>query len=82
MEIIKQLYDIGNLVDNVTDLETIKTTFKKFAKTELAYREMDTLSDKDVLEDIYQTALYIPKSVTKILQFKFDDFFYRPGICF
>lgn len=59
MEIIKQLYDIGNLVDNVTDLETIKTTFKKFAKTELAYRGMDTLSDKDVLEDIYQTALCI-----------------------
>jgi predicted nucleotidyltransferase component of viral defense system len=59
MEIIKQLYDIGNLVDNVTDLETIKTTFKKFAITELAYRGMDTLSNKDVLEDIYQTALCI-----------------------
>jgi hypothetical protein len=59
MEIIKQLYDIGNLVDNVTDLETIKTTFKKFAKTELAYREMDTLSDMDVLEDIYQSSLCI-----------------------
>jgi hypothetical protein len=59
MEIIKQLFDIGNLVDNLTDLETLKTTFKKFAETELAYREMDTLSDKDVLEDIYQTALCI-----------------------
>jgi hypothetical protein len=59
MEIIKQLYDIGNLVDNVIDLEIIKTTFKKFAKTELSYREMDTLSDKDVLEDIYQTSLCI-----------------------
>jgi len=59
MEIIKQLYDIGNLVDNVSDLETIKTTFKKFAKTELAYRKMDTLSDNDVLEDIYQTSLCI-----------------------
>lgn len=59
MEIIKQLYDIGNLVDNVNDLETIKITFKKFAKTELAYREMKTLSAKDVLEDIYQTSLCI-----------------------
>jgi predicted nucleotidyltransferase component of viral defense system len=59
MEIIKQLYDIGNLIDNVADLETIKTTFKKFAKTELIYRGMDTLSEKDVLEDIYQTALCI-----------------------
>lgn len=59
MEIIKQLYDIGNLVDKVTDLETIKTTFKKFAKTELEYREMNTLSEQNVLEDIYQTSLCI-----------------------
>lgn len=59
MEIIKQLYDIGTLVDNVSDIETIKTTFKKFAKTELEYREMNTLSEKDVLEDIYQTSLCI-----------------------
>jgi predicted nucleotidyltransferase component of viral defense system len=59
MEIIKQLYDIGNLIDNVTDLETINSTFKKFALTELAYREKNTLSEKDVLEDIYQTALCI-----------------------
>lgn len=59
MEIIKQLYDIGNLVDNVTDLDTIKTTFKKFAKTELTYRGKENLSEKDVLDDIYQTSLCI-----------------------
>jgi predicted nucleotidyltransferase component of viral defense system len=59
MEIIKQLYDIGNLFDNVTDIETIKTTFKKFAKTELVYREMNSISEKEVLEDIYQTSLCI-----------------------
>ena len=59
MEIIKQLYDIGNLFDNVFDIETIKATFKKFAKTELEYREMRNLSEIDVLEDIYQTSLCI-----------------------
>ncbi|MDF1546376.1 MAG: nucleotidyl transferase AbiEii/AbiGii toxin family protein [Bacteroidales bacterium] len=59
MEIVKQLYDLGNLVDNVSDLESIKTTFKKFAKTELDYREMVTLSEQDVLEDIFQTALCV-----------------------
>lgn len=57
MEIIKQLYDIGNLFDKVTDIDTIKTTFQKFAKTELEYREINKLSAKDVLEDIYQTSL-------------------------
>ncbi len=59
MEIIKQLYDIGNLADLVSDLNIIKSTFKTFAKTELAYRELKNLTEQDVLDDIYQTALCI-----------------------
>ncbi|NOX17948.1 MAG: nucleotidyl transferase AbiEii/AbiGii toxin family protein, partial [Chlorobi bacterium] len=58
MEIIKQLYDIGNLVDKVEDLKVIKTTFLKFAKTELTYRNKN-ISEQDVIEDIYQTALTV-----------------------
>ena len=69
MEIIKQLYDIGNLFDNVTDLQTIKSTFEKFVKTELKYREMNTLTEQNVLEDIYQTSLCI---VTRGLDGKGD----------
>lgn len=59
MEIIKQLYDIGNLFDEVQDVETIKATFYSFAKTEIAYRNSERITEKDVLEDIYQTALCI-----------------------
>lgn len=59
MEIIKQLYDIGNLFDTVSDLDTIKTTFYRFAKTEIAYRNSEGMNEYDVLEDIYQTALCI-----------------------
>lgn len=59
MEIIKQLYDIGNLFDTVNDIETIKTTFYRFAKTEIAYRNANKISESNVLEDIYQTALCI-----------------------
>lgn len=59
MEIIKQLYDIGNLFDVVQDLEAIKTTFYSFAKTEIAYRNENKISENDVLNDIYQTALCI-----------------------
>lgn len=59
MEIIKQLYDIGNLADNVSDIETIKSTFKTFAATELSYRKLDNLTEQDVIVDIYQTALCI-----------------------
>ncbi len=59
MEIIKQLYDIGNLFNTVTDLDTIKTTFFRFAKTEIDYRNSKEINENDVLEDIYQTALCI-----------------------
>lgn len=59
MEIIKQLYDIGNLFDTVNDLDTIKTTFYLFAKTEIDYRNSEGVDENDVLEDIYQTALCI-----------------------
>jgi len=59
MEIIKQLYDIGNLFDKINDLDIIKSTFYKFAKTELTYRNNKKLNEQDVLEDIYQTSLCI-----------------------
>lgn len=59
MEIIKQLYDIANLFDASSDLATVKNTFKKFADTELAYRETSDKTPADVLEDIFQTSLCI-----------------------
>ena len=59
MEIIKQLYDIGNLFDAVTDIETIKTTFYRFAKTEIAYHNSEGINENDVLQDIYETSLCI-----------------------
>jgi len=59
MEIIKQLYDIGNLLEAVVETEIIKATFYRFAKTELKYRNIAEMSEADVLEDIYQTSLCI-----------------------
>jgi predicted nucleotidyltransferase component of viral defense system len=90
MEIIKQLYDIGNLVDNVKDIEITKTTFKKFAQTELSYRELNNLTEQDVLDDIYQTAICIVSrgndgkgiydelafGITRIRSFIFSESYY------
>jgi predicted nucleotidyltransferase component of viral defense system len=59
MEIMKQLYDIGNLFDVVSDVKIIKSTFIRFAETELTYRNQTYLNEKDVLEDIMQTSLCI-----------------------
>jgi len=59
MEIIKQLYDVGNLFDVAEDLKTVKDTFQKFSVAELTYRETDGLTSRDVLEDTFQTSLSI-----------------------
>ncbi len=59
MEIIKQLYDIGNLFDVVNDVNIIKSTFFRFAATELNYRNIEGINESDVLEDIFQTSLSI-----------------------
>jgi len=58
MEIIKQLYDIGNLFDAAKDLKIVRETFKKFALTEMSYRKL-TQNPGLVLEDIFETALCI-----------------------
>jgi hypothetical protein len=59
LEIIKQLYDIENLADYAHDASIVKSTFSDFARTEILHSDMQDLTEKDVLEDIYQTALCI-----------------------
>jgi predicted nucleotidyltransferase component of viral defense system len=57
MEIMKQLYDVGNLVDIAEDGALVKKAFENFASTELKYRNQSKLTVGDVLDDIYQTSL-------------------------
>ncbi|MFK7906880.1 MAG: nucleotidyl transferase AbiEii/AbiGii toxin family protein [Chitinophagales bacterium] len=58
MEIIKQLYDIGNIFDTIENLERVASTFERFALTELAYRYKG-MDIQVVLDDIFQTALTV-----------------------
>ncbi|WP_066435460.1 nucleotidyl transferase AbiEii/AbiGii toxin family protein [Chryseobacterium sp. CCH4-E10] len=58
MEIMKQLFDIGSLLEPVTDVSIIGRTFDIFAKTEIGYRNCQT-DENGVLDDIYDTALHI-----------------------
>jgi len=66
MEIIKQLYDVGNLFDVANNIDILKATFNSFAVTELAYRNDNDnpLEIQHVLEDIYETALCIASKGT------------------
>src|SRR5690606_11777157 len=59
VEIIKQLFDVGHLFDMIEDMEIVSTVFKQFAKTELSYRDMKNLTQKDVIKDILDTAMVI-----------------------
>lgn len=58
MEIMKQLFDIGSLLDVVHDTSIISKTFEIFALTEIGYRKCET-DVNGVLNDIYETALHI-----------------------
>jgi len=59
MEIMKQLYDIADLVDIADNLEILSETFKTFSRTELNYRNKEEMNHNDVLEDVIQTSLCI-----------------------
>lgn len=58
MEIIKQLYDIGNIFEDANNPLVTATTFHAFAKTELGYRDISG-DTKLVLDDIIDTSLTI-----------------------
>lgn len=58
-EIIKQLFDVGNLFDLSTNLEMVRQTFINSANQELQYRKRSDLNYHDVLNDIIDTAFTI-----------------------
>ena len=58
MEIIKQLFDVGRLFDNFNDLKIVAKTFKQFALTELAYRDISS-NFNIVLDDVFNTSLLL-----------------------
>ncbi len=59
VEIIKQMYDVGSLVDVATDITVVSIVFKNIAKTEIEYRGLNDSTSDDILEDIFQTTLCI-----------------------
>ena len=59
MEIVKQLYDIGNLFNVINHISEVRDTFNIIALNELKYRNLQHLAPADVLNDIIQTAFCI-----------------------
>ncbi len=60
LEIIKQLFDVGNLFDEMRKVDIVSKTFKQMAEQELVYRGKDhELTYEDVLDDIFETSRII-----------------------
>jgi len=58
LEIIKQLFDLGNLFDQIQNLEQVALSFSAFAKQEMSYRSLDIQPD-DILKDTIDTCRII-----------------------
>ncbi|HZK71509.1 MAG TPA: nucleotidyl transferase AbiEii/AbiGii toxin family protein [Clostridia bacterium] len=57
LEIIKQLFDVGNLFDAMENIDMVSKTFKLMAAQELVYRDEDKkYTYQDVLNDIFETS--------------------------
>ena len=64
VEIIKQLYDIAFLFDNIHNLETVKNSYNKVVQEEIGFRNLD-ITAKEVLEDTWQACCTLAERDTK-----------------
>lgn len=55
VEVLKQMYDVASLIQEMDDFELVKKTYSNTLKTEIAYRG-ETLTEKDCLIDTIKTA--------------------------
>ena len=76
MEIIKQLYDIARLFDEVDNLEVTSKSFARIAEVELSYRGLEN-NPQLIFEDIRQTSLCL---VTRGAEGKGDFAMLQRGI--
>ncbi len=74
VEIIKQLFDVSVLIDEILNIEVVNDSFIQTAQKEIEYRSLD-IDSFAVLDDIFQTALMIAKRDKNIAaeKLKFEE---------
>jgi hypothetical protein len=65
-EIIKQLFDVGTLIDVLSDIEVFRKSFYATTEGEISYRPGSKLTAAIVLNDIIDTGIIIAKRDTNI----------------
>lgn len=69
VEIIKQLYDIGFLFDQIADLNVVKESYSRVVQQEIGYRKLN-MDAKEVLEDTWQACYILTERDSKSDEFK------------
>lgn len=68
VEIIKQLYDIAFLFDNIKNLEIVKESYNKVVQEEIGFRKLG-ITANEVLEDTWQACYTLAERNTKSEEF-------------
>lgn len=69
VEIIKQLYDIAFLFDNISDLTVVKNSFNKVAQEEIGFRKLE-ITASEVLNDTWQACFTLAERDINAEEFK------------
>lgn len=68
VEIIKQLFDVAFLMENISDLTVVRNSYVKVAKEELSFRNLD-LTAEQVLNDTQEACFVLSTRDTKSEEF-------------
>jgi Nucleotidyl transferase AbiEii toxin, Type IV TA system len=68
VEIIKQLYDIAFLFDNMNNLEIVKSSYNKVVQEEIGFRKLE-ITATEVLEDTWQACYTLAERDIKSEEF-------------
>lgn len=69
VEIIKQLFDVAFLMDNISDLAIVRNSYTKVVTKEIAFRKLNITSEQ-VLEDTQEVCYVLSTRNTKSDEFK------------
>lgn len=68
VEIIKQLYDIAFLFDNISEVTVVKNSYNKVVQEEIGFRKLE-ITPTEVLQDTWQACYTLAERDTKSEEF-------------
>lgn len=71
MEIIKQIFDLNFIFDNITNIQSVLNNYKIFSEKQINYRSLD-MEMKDTLQDTINTSLMIAFGRSNVFNNKGD----------